>query len=129
LTAARPIVRPGGTIIIAARCAEGIGSEEFTRLLVEAESADEFVARLSDPDFFVIDQWQVQELCKVLRKARVVLVSEGVPAELHGHLLVEHAATVEDALGAAIARYGPAARIVAVPKGPYVLARLGEAAP
>ena len=126
MTAVLPVVRAGGTVVIAARCAEGVGSDEFTRLLLAAESAPAFVERLRDPEFFAIDQWQAQELCKVLAKARVVLVSEGIPPALHGRLLVEHAPSVEAAVAAAVAPLGAAARIVAVPKGPYVLARLRE---
>jgi len=78
MTAVLPIVEEGGTIIIVARCAEGLGGPEFQELLLETASARAFMEQLEDPDFFVIDQWQLQELCKVLLRARVVLVSEGV---------------------------------------------------
>ncbi|MFA6110053.1 MAG: nickel-dependent lactate racemase [Candidatus Latescibacterota bacterium] len=123
LTAVLPIVREGGTIIIVARCAEGIGSPDFQGLLLETPTVDAFLARLEDPGFFVVDQWQVQELCKVLRRARVVLVSEGIRPEFRGRLLVEHADTVEAALAEALARHGAAADVAVVPKGPYVLTR------
>ena len=128
LTAVLPIIQDGGTIVIASRCAEGIGSEEFTRLLLESASAASFLEQLRDPEFFVIDQWQLQELCKVLQKARVVLVSEGIGPELHGRLLVDHAPSVEAAVEEALAQYGAAAPIAAIPKGPYVLTQLREAA-
>lgn len=124
LTAALPVVREGGTIIIASRCAEGIGSQEFAGLLQETRDPAGFLARLQDPDFFVVDQWQLQELCKVLLKARVVLISEGIPPEFRGRLLVEEAKSVEAAVKNAVAEYGPNARLVAIPKGPYVLTRL-----
>ena len=124
LTAVLPVVAEGGTIVLAARCAEGLGSPEFVRLLEETESAEAFEERLGDPGFFRIDQWQLQELCKVLRRARVLLYSEGVDAggpHLRG--LVEPAGSVEAGLQAARVRHGEDAPVAVVPRGPYVLAR------
>ncbi len=124
LTAVLPVVAEGGTIVLAARCAEGLGSPEFVRLLEETESARAFEERLGDPGFFRIDQWQLQELCKVLHRARVLLFSEGVDAggpHLRG--LVEPAGSVEAGLQAARVRHGEDAPVAVVPRGPYVLAR------
>ena len=125
LTAVLPIVAEGGTIIIVARCEEGIGSADFERLLLDTQSAEAFFKQLEDPDFFVIDQWQLQELCKVLLKVRVTLVSEGVGPDYHGRVLVDHAPAVEVALERSLARHGEEASIAVVPKGPYVLTRIG----
>jgi nickel-dependent lactate racemase len=129
MTAALPIVRDGGTILIAARCAEGLGGREFQDLLARTESAEAFFEAAAAPDFFTIDQWQVQELCKVLRRARVLLYSEGILEGAAGRILVDRVPSVEDGIEQALAEYGPEARIVVIPKGPYVLPRVGEAAP
>jgi lactate racemase len=124
MTAALPVVVQGGTIIVAARCAEGVGSPDFQQLLLNASSPQAFLRQLEDPDFFVVDQWQLQELCKVLLKARVVLVSAGIGSEYRNRLLVDQAASVEEALAQALQRHGRDARMVVIPKGPYVLARV-----
>ena len=124
LTAVLPVVAEGGTIVLAARCAEGLGSPDFVQLLEETESAEAFEERLGEPGFFRIDQWQLQELCKVLRRARVLLCSEGVDAggpHLRG--LVEPAESVEAGIQAAGIRHGEEAPVAVVPRGPYVLAR------
>ena len=126
LTAVLPIVKPGGTILIAARCEEGVGSPEFTQLLAETETPEAFLERLQDPEFFVIDQWQLQELCKVLLKAEVALYSEGVAAHA-GSLLVDVIPSMEAGLAQALARHGEGATIAAVPSGPYVLTRTSSA--
>ena len=124
LTAVLPVVAEGGTIVLAARCAEGLGSPEFVELLEETESAAAFEERLRDPGFFRIDQWQLQELCKVLARARVILHSEGVDARgPHLRGLVEAADSVEAGIEAARLRHGPEAPVAVVPRGPYVLAR------
>ena len=75
MTAVLPILREGGTIVIAASCDEGLGSPEFSELLLQTTRVEEFACKLESPDFFVVDQWQLQELCKVLAKARVKLYS------------------------------------------------------
>jgi nickel-dependent lactate racemase len=123
LTAVLPAIREGGVIVLAAQCAEGIGSVEFTDLLLQTESVSDFLETLRDPGFFSIDQWQLQELCKVLDKARVMLFAEGIPALCHGRLLVDQVDSVEQGLELALGRCGPAARLAVVPKGPYVLIR------
>ncbi len=124
LTSVLPILKEGGTILIAARCEEGIGSPEFTELITDTPSADAFMERLEDPGFFVIDQWQLQELCKVLKKAEVKLFSEGIDTRFVGRLLVDHVESLETGLEQALDRHGPNASVAAVPKGPYVLAQV-----
>ncbi|MCC7262611.1 MAG: nickel-dependent lactate racemase [Candidatus Latescibacteria bacterium] len=124
LTAVLPIVEEGGTILIAARCQEGIGSPEFTEELLNAPSPEAFLKKLEDPDFFAIDQWQLQELCKVLRKARVMLYSEGMNPAHRGRLLMDLVPSVEEGLRQALDRHGAEAPIAVVPKGPYVLTRV-----
>jgi nickel-dependent lactate racemase len=121
LTGALPIVKQGGTIIIAASLAEGIGSPEFQRLFKENESLPGFMKRILGKDYFVMDQWQLEELAKVCRKAKVKVVSDGLPAETLNELFVESAPSVEEAVTDSLAEYGPAARIAVIPKGPYVL--------
>ena len=124
LTAVLPIVRENGTILIAARCQEGLGSPEFSQLLLNTPSVEAFETRLEDPEFFVVDQWQLQELCKVLHKADVGLYSEGIDPQYRGRLLMELLPSVEVGLARALQRHGAQARIAVVPKGPYVLTRL-----
>jgi len=115
------VLRPGGTIVIATRISEGIGSEEFRRLLSGMGSPEAFMERIFRPDFFSVDQWMVQHLCQVLRKARVVVVSEGLTTHALRDLPLGGAGSVEDAIAVALARHGPDASIAVIPEGPYVL--------
>lgn len=125
MTGALPVVKQGGTIIVAASLTEGIGSPEFQSLFREHPNLDVFVERILGDDYFVMDQWQLEEMAKVRRKAKVKMVSDGMSAEVLAGLFVEPAASVEQAVADSLAEYGPAARILVIPKGPYVLAQVG----
>ena len=124
LTGALPIVKEGGTIIIAASLSEGIGSAEFTSLFDENPSLEVFMERILGKDYFVMDQWQLEELAKVRRKAKVKLYSDGLPAETIDRLFVESATSVESAVADSLSEYGDEATIAVIPKGPYVLAQV-----
>lgn len=124
MTGALPIVKEGGTIIVAASLTEGIGSPEFESLFRDHPSLEVFVERILGKDYFVMDQWQLEEMAKVCRKAKVKMVSQGLPAETLNKLFVEAAASVEQAIADSLAEYGPMAKIAVIPKGPYVLAQV-----
>ncbi len=124
MVAAMEIVRPGGTIIMAASLSEGIGSPEFRRIFEENASLDAFMERILTTDYFVMDQWQVEELAKVRRKARVKVVADGLTGEALSRLFVESAPSVEAAVAEGLAEYGPDATIAVIPEGPYVIAEL-----
>jgi hypothetical protein len=103
---------------------EGIGSPQFQQLFQENASLEVFVERILGKDYFVMDQWQLEELAKVRRKAKVKIVSTGLaPAVLDG-LFVESAPSIEQAVAESLAEYGPTAQMAVIPKGPYVLAQV-----
>ncbi|MFI5459573.1 MAG: nickel-dependent lactate racemase [Isosphaerales bacterium] len=124
LTGCLPIVKEGGTIIMAASLSEGLGSPEFQSLFRENPSLEVFMERILGRDYFVLDQWQLEELAKVRRKVRVKIVSDGLPPDVLAACFVEPAASVESALADSLAEYGPEARVAVIPKGPYVLPTL-----
>lgn len=125
MTGALPIVKPGGTIVLAASLSEGIGSPEFEQLFVEHANLDVFIERILGKTYFKMDQWQLEELAKVRRKAKVKMVSDGLPAATLERLFVESAPSVEAAVADSLAEYGEGATIAVIPKGPYVLAQVG----
>ncbi len=127
LTGAMPIVKQGGTIILAGGMAEGIGSPAFQSLFRKHESLDQFMDCILNDREFVMDQWQLEELAKVRRRARVVVVTDGLSRDTVDDLFVESASTVEEAIADSIKRHGPETQIAVIPKGPYVLAQVASA--
>ena len=125
LTGALPVVKEGGTIVMAASLSEGIGSPQFEQLFDENTDLEAFVDRILNTDYFVMDQWQLEELAKVRRKAKVKIVSDGLPSQTINRLFVESAPSVEQAVADSLQEYGEQARIAVIPKGPYVLAQTG----
>lgn len=122
MTGALPIVKRGGTIILAASLSEGLGSPEFQHLMQDNPDLKVFKQRILGKDYFVMDQWQLEELAKVLERCKVKIVSSGIPADvLRQRCYVEPAASVEQAVADCLAEYGPQAKIAVIPKGPYVL--------
>ena len=125
MVGALPILKPGGTIVLAAGMSEGIGSDDFQRLFQEHASPEAFMQRIRTEGYFVMDQWQLEELAIVLRTARVKVVTGGLPAETLQQLFVEPAESVETAVAEAIAEHGDDATIAVIPEGPYIMAELG----
>jgi nickel-dependent lactate racemase len=121
LTGALPIVKQGGTIVLAAGLSEGLGSTEFQKLVRDNQDLRAFKKRILETDYFILDQWQLEELCKVLEKCRVKVVTDGLSPEELRQCQVEPAPSVEKAVADSLADYGPSARIAVIPKGPYVL--------
>ena len=126
MVAALDIVKPGGTIILAAGMAHGIGSQEFQSLYEDNASPAAFMDRILNTDYFVTDQWQLEEQAKVLRKAKVKVVTDGLDAKTLRRLFVEPAASVEAAIADCLTEYGPNATIAVIPKGPYVIAQVDK---
>jgi lactate racemase len=121
MIAAVPIVKPGGTIIIAQENAEGIGGDEFRELMLSIPSPAENIAEAMRGEVASVDQWQLQEFEKVLRVAEVWNYSDRMPRELQERLFVRPLASVEAGVTEALRRYGADAQIAVIPEGPYVL--------
>ena len=124
LLAAVEIVKEGGSILLVAACGEGIGSGPFTDLVFKTRDLRAFVEGLYNPANFVIDQWQLEELAKVARKADIYFYSEGIPYPQQTKLFVQPVREPQAGIEAILARYGDNTRIAAIPEGPYVLAQI-----
>ncbi|MBN1997182.1 nickel-dependent lactate racemase [candidate division KSB1 bacterium] len=122
LTAAMPVVKEGGTIIIASECSRGLGSEDFQKLVHEYGDLELFMTRIMSGEVFVPDQWQLQEYVKVARKAKVFVVSDGMTKLQKERAFLDWAPSVEEAFQSMEKKYGPEFTTAVIPKGPYILA-------
>lgn len=128
MSAAAQIVRPGGAIIIAAECSDGIGHGPFLELLQSRPDPRGLLERITAPGFAMFDQWQVQILAQILQHARVYLYAPRLTDEdiRAAHLIPTHdiAATAAELL----AEHGPAARLTVLPQGPLTVPYVAEPA-
>jgi nickel-dependent lactate racemase len=123
MVGAMPAVKDGGMIIIAAKCTEEIGSEEFVELLMNEDDLDKFMEKISDPEFFTIDQWELEELVKVRKKADIYLYSDCLNScdyNIPSSSLVQ-VDSIDKAISAGLKKYGPNATISIIPEGPYTI--------
>ncbi len=125
MTAAMPVLRKGGLLIIAAECAEGLGSDEFTTMATSFPTVSQFVDTImSNP--VVIDQWQLEECAKAVKHAEVVLVSPSIHRKYGRKLFIRTAERVEQAMEEGLKVLGPEATVAVIPKGPYTLVEVGD---
>ena len=122
LMGALPIIKKGGTIILVASLTEGLGSPEFKQVLSENPDLKAFKKRILETDYFVMDQWQLEEFAKVIEKCKVKVYSKGLEHSVLNKCHVTPIDSVEQAVAESLQEYGPLARIAVIPKGPYVLA-------
>jgi nickel-dependent lactate racemase len=116
------ILEPGGDLIVASACSEGMGSKHYVdaqRRLVEL-GVDGFASSIERKRHADIDEWQTQMQLKPMRVGRVRLYTDGLngfDARLTG---VERVTDVGAAVAESMARHRDP-RVAFVPEGPYVV--------
>ncbi|MBW2064405.1 MAG: nickel-dependent lactate racemase [Deltaproteobacteria bacterium] len=116
------ILEPGGTIIIASECSEGMGSAEFVeaqRLLCRI-GPDEFMSILYGRDKALIDEWQTEMLLKALHVGKIQFYTTKLRQEDRKDVYVELIPSIEEALDRHINTQG-LKEVAVVPEGPYVI--------
>ena len=103
MTAAEATVNPGGTIILCAEMADGLGGDQFYQDMRDCETAEQLFEQFSNtPQAQTIaDQWQTQILCRVLKDHRVILVSRPGMEQYIKEMKMEYAPDLETALAMA----------------------------
>ncbi|MGL4594110.1 MAG: nickel-dependent lactate racemase [Thermoguttaceae bacterium] len=122
--AALDILKPNGTIILISSCDEGLGSKEFETIAEKFATIDEFMTAILSDSFFIVNQWQLEELAKALKKGKVKVFTTGVPHETLRKYYVEPISDIESAIQTAFHEYGENMTIAILPDGPYILATL-----
>lgn len=121
MSAAARILKPGGLLILAAECSEGIpAGSPFDKLLRDCTGADDILQKLSTPGFVRAEQWQAQIQSLISKRARILLhssLSDDAVRAAHLTPCNDVGAAVQEEL----ARLGGSARIAALPQGPLTI--------
>jgi nickel-dependent lactate racemase len=121
MSAAAQIVRPGGDIIVAAECWDGVPFHgAYQRLLWEASSPQELLDRVTAPGFRCQDQWEAQIQAQIQLKARVHVYAAGLSDGELRRALVIPCRSIEETV-AQLRRHNPKATIAVLPDGPQTV--------
>ena len=126
LVGALGIIKTDGTMLLVSECREGLGSPPFTELIRRTHDLEEFVHSLYDPQQFMVDQWQLEEMVKVARKAEICCYSEGLRVDDLKQIHVRPLTMPDEGIQYALSKHGPDAKIAVIPEGPYLLPVLKE---
>ena len=116
------ILAPGGDLIIASACTEGMGSTHYVeaqrRLWALGESG--FLANIERKSHADIDEWQTQMQLRTTRVGKVHLYSAGLSQSDGALTGVTRIDSLEDAIAASILRHKDQ-HVAVIPEGPYVV--------
>lgn len=116
------ILAPGGDLIVASRCEEGLGSPDYIaaqqRLLDLGREA--FQASTADKTHASIDEWQTMMLARPPEGVEVILYSDGLDAEQRRLTGVTVSDDLDETVARSLAKHGDGGLAV-IPEGPYVV--------
>ena len=115
-------VNPGGRLIVASECSEGLGSAEFVeaqRRLIRL-GPDQFLRSILVKSHAAIDEWQTQMQLKAMRQGSIQLYSTGLDETQHALTGVTRIESVSGAVQSSVEASGDNA-VAVIPDGPYVI--------
>jgi nickel-dependent lactate racemase len=122
MSAAAKIVKPGGTIICAAECRDGLPNHgSYGAVLASQPDPETLLAMINTPGYSAPDQWQVQIQAQIQMKATVLVKTSGLSdAEVRAAHFTP-IADVTTALRDALRQAGPEATLCVLPHGPQTI--------
>lgn len=119
------IIEPNGTLILAAECKDGLGSQSFqqSQLKLCQDGTESFLHSIKHKPQADIDEWSTQMLARVQQRVKIMLYSDGLTQaqfELTGaHRII----SIEQGLKHALCTHG-SGNVAVIPEGPYVVPTL-----
>jgi nickel-dependent lactate racemase len=128
MSAGARVLKPGGTLILACECREGVPTNsELDQILRSASSPEEILALLATPGFRRPEQWQAQIQALIQRRARVLLHSS-LPDDVVRAAHLTPCADISAAVSSMLKTHANGARIAALPQGPLTIPYLEDVA-
>lgn len=111
---ARLAVREGGVIVLVAECRDGMGHGLFAKWMTEGLTPDQLIQRIKDK--FVLGGHKAAAIALTMKKADIYLVSSFTEDQVRSMGFHPYP-SAEDAVAAALQRFGDDATIVVMPHG------------
>lgn len=123
------ILEPGGDMIVASACEEGIGSKGFaeSQRRLRDQGTNNFLAGIAKKPLADIDEWQSQMQTRTTRVGNVQLFTDGLSESDSALTGVRHIRSLNEAIARSMERSRDP-EIAIVPEGPYVVPRWRPAA-
>jgi nickel-dependent lactate racemase len=121
LAHASQIIKEGGTIIVVAECAEGVGDDRYESWMVNASSLDDITKRF-EQEGFNLGSHKAYLWARDLTKTDAHLVSS-MDSTLVRKLFLNPATSIDRVLRMAIERHGPNARVAVMPYASATVAK------
>ncbi|WP_082235438.1 nickel-dependent lactate racemase [Halobacillus massiliensis] len=126
MSAAHKIVKKGGSIIVAAECSDGLPDHgNYSKIFDMAESPQELLNMINDPEFKMFDQWQVQKQAVVQVWADVHIYSTLTNEQVKGAML-HPIDSIEQTILDLKETYGEDMSIAVLPLGPLTIPYVEE---
>jgi nickel-dependent lactate racemase len=127
ISVAAQVVKPGGSIVMATECRDGLPDYGgYAELLGMASTPEGLLALIHSPGFARQDQWDVQIQAQVLMKASVYVKNSHLDPEALRQAMLKPCASVEDTVAMLIEQYGSDASICVLPEGPMAIPCVAE---
>jgi nickel-dependent lactate racemase len=122
MAAAARILKPGGLLILACECSEGVpAGSPFDKLLRDSTGPDDILHKLAQPGFVRAEQWQAQIQSLISKKARVRLYSR-LPTESVRAAHLQVCDDISQTVNRELAGRNGSSRIAVLPQGPLTIA-------
>lgn len=126
MSAAHKIVKKGGAIIVASECSDGLPSHgNYSKIFEMANSPEELLELINDPEFQVFDQWQVQKQAVIQTWADVYVYSTLTDEQVSGAML-KSSHTIEQTLEELREKQGGNISVAVLPLGPLTIPYVEE---
>ncbi len=128
MRAADQIVKPGGAILIATSCWDGIPEHGlYGKILRESKSPRELLDRICAPGFLEQDQWQAHIQALIQLKADVYVRSDGLTDDEIRSALLIPCRRIEDTVAELVGKRGRGASVCVMPEGPQTIPYIASA--
>ena len=116
------ILEPGGRLIVASECSEGLGSHEFieSQRRFIASGPKEFLRQILLKSHAAIDEWQTQMQLKPMAVGTLQLYSTGLTPAQHSLTGVASIDSVRSAILDSVSKSGDPT-VAIIPEGPYIV--------
>ena len=122
MSAAAQIIKPGGSIIIAAECWDGIPAKsDYETILASVNSPDELMNYIREHESTLKDTWQIYYQALIQQKADVYLFSDQLDDATIKKALFNPVRDIGRLTDELVKRTGPQARICILPEGPLTI--------